>query len=186
MIAAHGNRGDQILVQLPGVTDVEAAKRVIKQTAQLTLKLVEDAAPSREALLQATAARCPTTWRWSPAQGEQPGQPIFYLVQREAVITGRDLKSARAGIDPQTNAPDVQFNLNPQGAEKFKRETGKNVGRRLAIVLDGSVSSAPTIQSPDLRPGQHHGPLHHPGGRRAGQGAARGRAARHPASTCRS
>jgi preprotein translocase subunit SecD len=72
---------------------------------------------------------------------------MFYLVQREAVITGRDMKSARAGVDPQTNAPNVSFILNPAGAEKFKRETGKNVGRRLAIVLDGSVASAPTIQS---------------------------------------
>jgi preprotein translocase subunit SecD len=53
---------------------------------------------------------------------------------------------ARAGIDPQTNAPDVQFSLDPQGAEKFKRATGANIGRRLAIVLDGSVASAPAIQ----------------------------------------
>ena len=44
VIAAHGSRGDQILVQLPGVTDVEQAKRVIKTTAQLSLKLVEDPA----------------------------------------------------------------------------------------------------------------------------------------------
>ncbi|HEY5907976.1 MAG TPA: hypothetical protein VIZ31_08015, partial [Vicinamibacteria bacterium] len=50
VIAAYGNRGDQILVQLPGVTDIEAAKRVIKQTAQLTLKLVVETGPSREAL----------------------------------------------------------------------------------------------------------------------------------------
>jgi preprotein translocase subunit SecD len=71
---------------------------------------------------------------------------MFYLVQREAVITGRDMKNARAGVDPQTNAPDVQFTLNPQGAEKFKRETGKNVGRRLAIVLDGNIHSAPQIR----------------------------------------
>jgi len=68
-------------------------------------------------------------------------------VRREAVITGRDLKNARAGIDPQTNQPDVNFSLTPAGAEKFRRETGRNVGRRLAIVLDGTVESAPTIQS---------------------------------------
>jgi preprotein translocase subunit SecD len=147
VIAQHGNQGDQILVQLPGVTDVEAAKRVIKTTAQLSLKLVEDVNSSRDALLQATGGKVPDNLEVVSGQGDQPGQPMFYLVRREAVITGRDLKNARAGIDPQTNAPDVVFYLNPQGAEKFKRETGRNVGRRLAIVLDGTVASAPTIQS---------------------------------------
>ncbi len=147
VIAAHGNRGDQILVQLPGVTDIEAAKRIIKTTAQLALKLVVDVGGTREALLSASGGKVPDGQEVVAGQGDEPGQPMFYLVQREAVITGRDMKNARAGVDPQTNAPDVQFTLNPQGAEKFKRETGKNVGRRLAIVLDGSVASAPTIQS---------------------------------------
>lgn len=148
VIAAHGNRGDQILVQLPGVTDPEAAKRVMKAVAQLALKLVEgEPASTKEILLQASNGKVPDNMEVVSGQGDQPGQPLFYLVHREAVITGRDLKSARAGIDPQTNAPDVQFGLNPQGAEKFKRETGRNIGRRLAIVLDGSVASAPTIHS---------------------------------------
>src|SRR5439155_6487926 len=57
-----------------------------------------------------------------------------------------DLKNARAGVG-QNNEPDVQFTLNPGGAAKFSRETGRNVGRRLAIILDGSVASAPTINS---------------------------------------
>ncbi len=146
VIAPHGSKGDQILVQLPGVTDVEQAKRVIKTTAQLSLKLVEDSAPTQEALLQSFQGKVPDNMEVVQGQGDQPGQPVFYLVRREAVITGRDLKNARAGIDPQSNAPDVQFSLNPQGADKFKRATGANIGRRLAIVLDGNVFSAPAIQ----------------------------------------
>ena len=146
VIAEYGNHGDQILVQLPGVTDVEQAKRVIKTTAQLALKLVEDTSPSQESLLQATGGKVPDDKEVVQGQGETPGQPVYYLVKKEAVITGRDLKNARAGVD-QNNAPDVQFTLNPQGADKFKRETGRNVGKRLAIILDGSVASAPTIQS---------------------------------------
>jgi preprotein translocase subunit SecD len=146
VIAPHGSKGDQILVQLPGVTDVEQAKRVIKTTAQLSLKLVEDQAPTQEALLQSFQGKVPDNMEVVQGPGDQPGQPVFYLVRREAVITGRDLKNARAGIDPQSNAPDVQFSLNPQGADKFKRATGANIGRRLAIVLDGSVASAPAIQ----------------------------------------
>ncbi|HET7293159.1 MAG TPA: protein translocase subunit SecD [Vicinamibacteria bacterium] len=147
VIAEHGQAGDQILVQLPGLTDVEQAKRMIQRTAQLTLKLVEDVAGGEEALAQARGGKLPDNMEVVQGPGDQPGQPLYYLVRREAVITGRDLKHARAGVDPQTNAPDVQFTLNPIGAEKFKRETGRNVGRRLAIILDGRVETAPTINS---------------------------------------
>jgi preprotein translocase subunit SecD len=146
VIAEHGNQGDQILVQLPGVTDPEQAKRVIKKTAQLALKLVEDTSTNKESLLQASGGKVPDDKELVEGQGDQPGQPVYYLVKKEAVITGRELKNARAGVD-QNNAPDVQFTLNPQGADKFKRETGRNVGKRLAIILDGTVASAPTIQS---------------------------------------
>jgi preprotein translocase subunit SecD len=146
VIAQHGAKGDQILVQLPGVTDVEQAKRVISTTAQLALKLVEDNAGTRESLLEKTQGKVPDNMDVVQGQGREAGQPEFYLVRKEAVITGRDLKNARAGVG-QNNEPDVQFTLNPAGAEKFKRETGRSVGRRLAIILDGSVASAPTIQS---------------------------------------
>jgi preprotein translocase subunit SecD len=146
VIAQHGAKGDQILVQLPGVTDVEQAKRVISTTAQLALKLVEDNAGTRESLLEKTQGKVPDNMDVVQGQGREAGQPEFYLVRKEAVITGRDLKNARAGVG-QNNEPDVQFTLNPAGADKFKRETGRNVGRRLAIILDGSVASAPTIQS---------------------------------------
>ncbi len=157
IIAPHGSRGDQILVQLPGVTDVEQAKRVISTTAQLALKLVEDSAQTRESLLQNFQGKVPDNMEVVSGSGETPGQPVFYLVRKEAVITGRDLKNARAAVDPQTNSPDVNFTLNPQGAEKFKRGTGANIGRRLAIVLDGSVASAPTIQGQIGADGVIHG-----------------------------
>jgi preprotein translocase subunit SecD len=147
VIAEHGNRGDQILVQLPGVSDPEQAKRVISKTAQLSLKLVEgDPAPTREALLQAQAGRVPDNLEVVEGSGDVPGQPIFYLVRREAVITGRDLKTARVGVD-DNNQPDVQFTLNPAGGDKFKRATGANIGRKLAIILDGRVESAPVIEN---------------------------------------
>jgi preprotein translocase subunit SecD len=146
VIAPHGSKGDQILVQLPGVSDPEQAKRVLQRTAQLALKLVEDSAATQEALLQAFQGKVPDNMEVAQGQGDTPGQPVFYLLRKEAIITGRDLKNARAGIDPQSNAPDVQFSLNPPGADKFKRATGANIGRRLAIVLDGGVASAPAIQ----------------------------------------
>jgi preprotein translocase subunit SecD len=146
VIAAHGNRGDQILVQLPGVKDPEQAKRIMITTAQLALKIVEDTAPSVDALLQAHAGRIPDNMEVVPGVGDQAGSAVQYLLRRDAVITGRDLKNARVGVD-ENNQPDVQFTLNPLGADKFKRATGANIGRRLAIILDGRVESAPTIET---------------------------------------
>ena len=153
VIAEHGNRGDQILVQLPGVTDVEQAKRVVNRTAQLALKIVEDSSTSQESLLQNTGGKVPDNMEVVTGSGETAGQPVYYLVRREAVITGRDLKHAQTGVD-QSNRPDIRFTLNPAGADKFKRETGRSIGRRLAIVLDGHVESAPVIQAQISSEGQ--------------------------------
>jgi preprotein translocase subunit SecD len=146
VIAAQGSRGDQILVQLPGVTDVEAAKRIIKTTAQLSLKLVESQAASEETLLQPTGGKVPDTMEVVTGPSDTPGQPTYYLLRREAMATGRDLKSARVGVD-ESNRPQINFSLNAAASDRFSRDTGRNIGRQLAIVLDNTVYSAPTIQS---------------------------------------
>jgi preprotein translocase subunit SecD len=146
VIARHGTTGDQILVQLPGVTDVEQAKRIIKTTAQLSLRLVEDSATSEETLLQSHGGRIPETMELVTGAGLEPGARLYYLLRRESLITGRDLKNARVGVD-ESNRPQINFTLNPTATDRFSRETGRNIGRQLAIVLDGSVYSAPTIQS---------------------------------------
>src|SRR5690606_529091 len=71
--------------------------------------------------------------------------PVYYLVRRVAGITGRDLRNARPTLD-ENNQPAVSFSLNAQGADKFGRLTSQNIGRQLAIVLDGRVQSAPVIE----------------------------------------
>ena len=146
LIAAQGSRGDQILVQLPGVTDVEQAKRVIKTTAQLSLKLVETSAATQDTLLQGVGGKVPDNMEMVSGPGETPGEPVYYLLKKEGMITGRDLKSARVGVD-ENNRPQINFALNATATDKFARETGRNIGRQLAIVLDGTVYSAPVIQS---------------------------------------
>jgi preprotein translocase subunit SecD len=157
VIARTGTRGDQILVQLPGVKDVEQAKRVIKTTAQLQLKLVEgEPATSREALLERTGGRLPQNMEIKTGQGDSPGQSVFYMVRREALITGRDLKTARVSVD-ENNQPAVSFTLTPAGTDRFKRETGRNVGKRLAIILDDSVTNAPSIREQIAGEGQISG-----------------------------
>src|SRR4029453_6427337 len=81
---------------------------------------------------------------------------VFYVVSRESVIAGRALKNARVSVD-ENNQPAVSFTLNPVGAAKFKQARGANVGRQLAIVLDGSVASAPVIRSQISDDGQISG-----------------------------
>jgi preprotein translocase subunit SecD len=82
-------------VQLPGVTDVEQAKRVIS-TPALQLRAGRGQREHARVLLEKTRARSPTTWTSCRAR-DASRAPEFYLVRKEAVITGRDLKNARAG-----------------------------------------------------------------------------------------
>jgi len=153
IVAQHGSEGNQILVQLPGVEDVARAKEIIRSTAMLELKLVEQGpAPSREALLQGLAGQVPPNMEiatgvneFASAGGGQP-ETTFYLVRKVTVVNGRDLRTARSTLD-ESNQPAVSFSLNQDGARQFGRATAENVGRQLAIILDGRVQSAPRIES---------------------------------------
>jgi preprotein translocase subunit SecD len=148
IVAPHGTSADQILVQLPGVTDVNRAKEIIRSTALLELRIVEEGpAPSREALLQAHGGTVPASMDVVSGVPTQPGAgTVFYLVRKAAAITGRDLRNARPSLD-ENNRPAVSFSLNNDGAVKFGRVTQENIGRQLAIILDGRVQSAPVIES---------------------------------------
>jgi len=149
VIQRHGLGGENILVQLPGLDDPERAKRLIRQTAVLELKLVVGGPAPREALLQPYGGQLPTDMQLLADDERRAGPDAaaqFYLVQRAAVVTGTDLKIARRGQD-QNGLPAVHFSLNATGASKFSRATRENIGKQLAIVLDGKVKSAPSIRS---------------------------------------
>ena len=66
-------------------------------------------------------------------------------MRKVAAVTGRDLRNAKPSLD-ENNRPAVSFSLNTDGARKFGKATGENIGRRLAIILDGRVQSAPVIE----------------------------------------
>jgi preprotein translocase subunit SecD len=152
VVAVQGSRGDEILVQLPGLTDVARAKEIIRSTALLELKLVEAGpASTREELLSPYKGMAPpdmevATGTLQREQGSATPTTSYYLVRRVAAVTGRDLRTARPSLD-ENNQPAVGFSLNQQGAQRFSRVTGENVGRNLAIILDGRVQSAPRIES---------------------------------------
>lgn len=152
LVAQHGEAGDQILVQLPGVTDVARAKEIIRSTALLELKLVEQGpAATREQLLDSTNKVVPADMEVVSGTGEfgtsgETPSTVYYLVRRVASVTGRDLRNARPTLD-ENNQPAVSFSLNRDGARKFGRVTSENINRNLAIILDHRVQSAPRIES---------------------------------------
>ena len=67
-------------------------------------------------------------------------------MRKVAAVTGRDLRNARPSLD-ENNQPAVSFTLSTEGGRKFGKVTGENIGRQLAIILDGRVQSAPRIDS---------------------------------------
>jgi preprotein translocase subunit SecD len=130
---------------------VNRAKEIIRSTAQLELKLVEQGPFSDEAAArQAYANNVPPDIQILPGTMETvPGQPAgvgFYAVRRVPAVTGRDLRNARPTLD-ENNRPAVSFSLNQEGARKFGAFTQANIGRQLAIVMDNRVVSAPRIES---------------------------------------
>ncbi len=143
-IARQG--ANQIFVQLPGVTDVDRAKGIIQAGGLLELKIVEGGpSASRETFLR--NGQEPPGMEIVPGAGLTPGEgTVYYMVRRAAAVTGRDLRNARPTID-ENGRPAVGFTLTPEGARVFGRVTGENVGRQLAIIIDGRVHTAPTIET---------------------------------------
>lgn len=137
---------DRIVVELPGIDDPERVKNLIKVTAVLEFKLVKAGpAPDEETLLQEFGGLVPDDAeivKGDPRRGLQG----YYLVSKVASITGKDLRSVRRGVD-EWNNPAVSFTLTPDGARRFEQVTGQNIGKQLAIILDGRLQSAPVINS---------------------------------------
>ena len=142
LIAREGT--DRILVQLPGIDDPKRVKDLIKSTAFLELKLVEQGPSTDKNALAPNGVVPPGTELVEEKAQTGQRQPSWYLVKHAAVITGRDLKNARPSRG-QYGSSSVTFFLTAAGAEKFGAASGANVGKLLAIILDKRVQSAPKI-----------------------------------------
>src|SRR6202521_5769899 len=107
-IAQQGANGDEILVQLPGVTDVDRAKEIIRSTGLLELKIVEQGpSPTRESLL--VNGQPPPGMDIVPGASAVPGDAagaVYYVVRKAAAVTGRDVRNARPTVD-ENNQPAV-------------------------------------------------------------------------------
>ena len=124
-------RGDKrILVELPGLKDPERIKNLLGKTAQLNFRLVSNEKNDfgTEILLSDTNEELP--------------------VSKRIIISGDNLQDAQPRLDSQSNQPNVYFSLDRIGAKKFAKSTTDNVGKRIAIILDGKVISAPNVREP--------------------------------------
>ena len=132
---------NRILVQVPGLQDPEALKRLIGQTARLEFKMVNTSVTPEE--LQ--AGRAPIGSQILPlAEGGR------IAVERRAIIAGDMIADARQDFDPNDGTPNVVLSFDQTGSNRFARTTRENVGRPFAIILDDVVISYPVIREPIL------------------------------------
>ena len=129
-IVRRGN--NRILVELPGLDDPNRIKKLLGRTAHLTFRLVSD-------------------------DDDFGSETLFFEdginkinVSKRVVLSGDNLTNATPNFNNQNNETIVSFTLDRVGAKKFGRVTSKNVGKRLAIVLDNKIISAPQINEPIL------------------------------------
>ncbi len=137
---------NRILIQLPGVKDPQRAIDLLGKTARLEFKMVmEDANPQ-----DAAQGNLPPGGqllyerRVDPLSGAVSEIPI--VVEDKTILTGDLLSNAQVRIDTRFNEPYVAIDFNAVGAKRFDQITAANVGRRMAIVLDDTVYSAPVIR----------------------------------------
>lgn len=142
---------DRILIQVPGASEKDRQRiiDIIKRSAVLQFKIVKDAGPTEEIVLAKYEVASPEELE---AQGLalHPGDTgaeneLFFITTAEAPVTGESLSDARLIFD-EFGRPAVSFNFKGEGASKFGVLTEENLDQRLAIVLDGTIKSAPTIQ----------------------------------------
>ncbi len=164
---------DKIVVQLPGVKDPERALKLIGQTAQLEFKLVDEEAMKKIDFFYELIDKALKEGRLKPGYSREdlqkilrpylpPDSEVYFWVSRDsetgrvikrliilkkrALLTGDMVKTAHVRIGGPYNEPYVSLTLTSRGARIFERITAENVGRRLAIVLDDVVRSAPVIR----------------------------------------
>jgi len=151
---------NQIAIQLPGVKDPQRAKDLIQETALLEFKLLEESKvaldlPSQVEKGQEDKVRkdlegkvpegSEILFESAVSEPDSRGYSIPYLVKKDAVLTGDVLQDARVTIG-DFNEPIVSITFDSKGAREFDLLTAANIGKRMAVVLDGKVYSAPVIR----------------------------------------
>ncbi|HVP78072.1 MAG TPA: protein translocase subunit SecD [Thermodesulfobacteriota bacterium] len=137
---------DEILVQLPGIRDPQRAINLIGQTALLEFKLVDDEGNIDEALKGSVPSGDVILYQRSVDPQTGAVRRVPYLLKEKTLMTGEFIKDARVSLDSQFHEPYVSMEFTDVGAKLFEQITGANVKKRLAIILDNNVYSAPEIR----------------------------------------
>jgi preprotein translocase subunit SecD len=136
----------RLLIQLPGIKDTKRAKDLIGRTALLEFKLVDETHDLNSALEGNVPPGSEVLYGIKEDPETRRVIKTPYLIKKQTLLTGAQLTDARVQIDSQYNEPYVSINFDKKGGRDFERITGENVKKRLAIVLDNKVYSAPVIQ----------------------------------------
>src|SRR5213594_989158 len=137
---------DRILIQLPGVQDPERAKALIGKTALLEFKLLDERTSVEDALKGNLPDTDAILYQRRLDKDTKSERKIPYVVQKRSLLTGAEL--TRAEVQADSNTPgnwQVSIEFTATGARIFGEVTEANVGKHLAIILDGTVYSAPRI-----------------------------------------
>ena len=138
---------EDILIQLPGIQDPERAKEIIGKTALLEFKLVDDAASAEDVIRNGPPlGRQVLYGHAGKGEAGSGAEKTAYVVESRTLMTGENIQDARVRPGQQLQGPSVELILSSKGARDFEKITSENVKRRLAIVLDNKVYSAPVIQ----------------------------------------
>ena len=130
---------DRIQVQLPGVEDPNEVKKLLGKTAKMSFHFVDDTTTI------ADARRGKISPESKVAQGAEDASDAYYVIERKPIVGGEHLADAHA--DFSEGMPVVAFRFNSFGSKRFGTATRNGIGRRLAIVLDGKVITAPEVKS---------------------------------------
>ncbi len=144
-IAAQGKTG--IVIELPNVDNPEQAKAMIGKSAQLEFASVLAEGASEEDILDQYDDDLPDGTRIVSERRGRGGQRRYYLVPRHNEVTGRYLRDAHPDFDRMHGGMVVTFALSKEGGDKFHELTSTNIGKLLAVILDGEIISVATIQS---------------------------------------
>lgn len=137
---------NRILIQLPGLKDPQRAKDLIGRTALLEFKLVDENNDLNAALKGQVPAGSEILYEIQEDPDTHRTSKTPFLIKKQASMTGAYITDARVQIDSQYNEPYVSMKFDKKGSRLFERITEENVKKRLAIVLDNNVYSAPVIQ----------------------------------------
>jgi preprotein translocase subunit SecD len=137
---------NRILIQLPGIQDTQRAKDLIGRTALLEFKLVDETHDLNSALQGNIPPGGEILYKVDEDRATKRTTRTPFLLRKATLLTGASLTDARVQMDSQYGEPYVSIEFDRKGGRAFERISGDNVGKRLAIVLDNKVYSAPTIQ----------------------------------------